>query len=140
MATKYAGKDLLLKLGNGNSPQTYTTIAAQRSTSLTINNEVIDVTDKDDSRWMKKIEGGLRSMSLSCSGLVNDSASAVTLTNIAVQGKIHEFQIVFADGQTFTGPFLLTSFEASGEHTDAQQYSITLESAGDIDYSDFGSL
>lgn len=138
--TKYAGKDLLLKLGDAASPEVFTTVAAQRSTSVSINNEQIDVTDKDDSRWRKLLEGGVRSMSLSASGLLSDATVQTTLTNIAVNGVIRNFQIVFADAQTFEGAFFLASIEATGEHTDAQQYSITLESAGDIVYSEFSSL
>lgn len=140
MATKFAGKDLLLKIGDGASPEVFSTVAAQRSTAWSINNEQIDVTDKDDSRWRKLIEGGVRSMSLTASGLVNDHATYVLLTNMAAQGSIKNFQIVFADGMTFEGAFQLTTIEATGEHTDAQQYSTTLESAGDITFSDFETL
>jgi TP901-1 family phage major tail protein len=137
MAQKFAGKDLLLKLGTADSPPTYATVAAQRTTSFTINNEQIDVTDKDDSRWRKLLEGGVRSMSLSCSGLLSDADAFKTMLNLAVNGTIRYFQVILADGQTFEGPFLVTSVEGSGEYTDAQQYTIALESAGDIDYSEF---
>jgi TP901-1 family phage major tail protein len=140
MATKYPGKDLLLKLGTTDSPPQFNTIAAQRTTSFTINNEQIDVTDKDDSRWRKLLEGGVRSMSLSCAGLITDAAGYKTLLSIVTQGLITDFQIIFADGQTFEGPFQLTSVEGSGEYTDAQQYTMTIESAGDIDYSDTESV
>lgn len=134
MAQKFAGKDLLLYLGDGGSSETFDVVGGQRTSSCSINNEQIDVTDKDDSRWKKLIEGGVRSMSLSCSGILNDSANHKDLLEIAVDGLIRNYRIVFADGQTFTGPFLLSSIEASGEYTDAQQYSISLESAGDIVY------
>lgn len=139
--TKYAGIAFLLKLGNGGSPsETFATVAGQRTTSFTLNNEQIDVTDKDDSRWKKLLEGGVRSLALSAGGLLEDDAAHKTLLNIATNGVIRNYQIVFADGQTFTGPFLLTSVEATGEHTDAQQYTISLESAGDIEYSEFETL
>lgn len=135
--TKFAGKDLLLYLGDQDTnatATTYSVIGGQRSTSFSINNEQIDVTDKDDSRWKKLIEGGVRNMSLSCSGILNDTAVHKELLEIATTGQIRFMRIQFADGQTFTGPFLLTSFEGTGEYTDAQQYSLTLESAGDIEY------
>jgi TP901-1 family phage major tail protein len=132
--TKYAGKELLLKRGNGASPEVFTTIGGQRTTGFTIGNEEIDVTDKDDSRWKKLIEGGVRNMSLSCSGIVNDSAAQKALMQASVDGTIGNYQIIFADGQTFTGPFLVSSFGATGEYTDAQQFELTLNSAGDIAY------
>ena len=43
------GSAMLMKVGNGGSPETFTTIAGLRSTSLTINNESVDVTNKDSS-------------------------------------------------------------------------------------------
>lgn len=132
---KFAGKDFLLKMGDGASPEVFTTVAAQRSTSFSINNEQIDVTDKDDSRWRKLLEGGVRSMSLSSSGLISDAATYGSLLTNATQGLIKNYQIIFGDGSTFEGAFHLATIEGSGEHTDAQQYSITLESAGDITYS-----
>jgi predicted secreted protein len=48
---KYCGKDLLLQMGNGASPEVFTTIGAMKSNSLTINNEKVDVTTKDDMAW-----------------------------------------------------------------------------------------
>lgn len=132
--TKYAGKDFLLKLGSTGSPTEFTTVAGQRTTSFSINNEQIEVTDKDDSRWRKLIEGGVRAMSLSAAGILQDAQAHKDLLAIATTGVIRDYQVVFADGQTFTGSFLLTTVEGNGEYTDAQQYSITLESAGDIAY------
>ena len=130
---KHAGKDLLLKMGDGATPtEAFTTVAGQRSTSFSINNEQIDVSDKDDSRWRKLMEGGIRSLSLSCSGLLQSAAAHADLFTAATEGTISNYQIIFADGLSFTGAFQLASLEGSGEYTDAQQYSITLESAGDI--------
>lgn len=134
--TKYAGKDFLLKLGTVASPTTFDTVSHQRTTSGSINNEQIDVTDKDGSRWRKLLEGGVRSMSVSSSGLVSDAESYKELLRIVTEGEIREYQLIFADAQTFTGRFQLTSTEFSGEYTDAQNYSITLESADDITYSE----
>ena len=41
------GSAVLMKIGNGGSPETFTTIGALRSTSITINSETIDITNKD---------------------------------------------------------------------------------------------
>lgn len=128
---KHAGKDLLIKKETA-TPGTYATIAGQRSTSFSINQEQIDVTDKDDSRWRKLLEGGVRSMSLSTSGLLQSAAAHGALVTAAAAGTIANYQIVYADGLTFTGAFQIASLEGSGEYTDSQQFSLTLESAGDI--------
>lgn len=129
---KQAGKNLLIKIGDGLSPETFTTIAGQRTTSFSINNDQIDVTDKDDSSWRKLLEGGVRSCSLSSSGLLQDEVAHTVLVTAAANGTIANYQLIFANGLTITGPFQVASVEVSGEYTGAQQYSITLESAGDI--------
>ena len=41
------GSAMLMKVGNAASPEVFTTIAGLRSTSLTVNNESVDVTNKD---------------------------------------------------------------------------------------------
>ena len=44
------GSALLVKVGNGGSPESFTTVAGLRDTSISINAETIDVTNKDSSR------------------------------------------------------------------------------------------
>lgn len=129
MATKYAGREFLLKVSGGGSPDEYTTVAALRSTSFSINQEQIDVTDKDDDAWRKLLEGGVRSVSISGAGILTNHASHERLLTLVTAGTITSYQIVFSSGRSITGQFQIASFEGSGEYTDAQQYSVTLESA-----------
>ena len=41
------GRAVLMKIGNAGSPETFTTIGGMRSTTLTLNDETVDVTNKD---------------------------------------------------------------------------------------------
>ena len=41
------GKALLMKIGNAASPEVFTTIGGMRSNTLTMNDEMVDVTNKD---------------------------------------------------------------------------------------------
>ena len=41
------GSAMLLKVGNGGSPETFTTIGGLRSTGITLNDEAVDITNKD---------------------------------------------------------------------------------------------
>lgn len=131
--SKYAGKDLLIQKGDGGSPEGFNIVAHLRSKSFSINNEPIDVTDSDDSRWRKLLEGGVRTCSLSGSGLLTDVASHDALLTDVFAGTIASYRVIFAGTQrSLTGRFLPSNLEGSGEYTDAQQFSLTLESAGDI--------
>lgn len=134
---KYNGDLFLIKLGNEDGPpETFTTIACMRSTSLSLNNEQIDVTSKCDTPWRELIEGGIRSMSLSLSGIFNDDATIDSINDIALAGTIKNYEIVSERGDSYTGAFQISSFERSGEYNDAEQYSVSLESSGTITHTD----
>jgi len=135
--SKFAGKDMLIYISDEASPETFNLIAGLRSKSFSINNEQIDVTDSDGSRWRKLLEGGVKSCSLSGAGILQDNAVHQELLNRITGSNglstIANFRIVFAKaGTSLTGPFQLTSFEGSGEYTDSQQYTVSMESADDV--------
>ncbi len=126
------GRNLLLKLSDNTSPGVFTTIGGIRSRTITINNETVDITDSDNAPWRILLEdAGLRSVSLSGSGIFKDEANQNTLRDMAMQGTIRDFQIVFESGDMFQGLFQLSSFEYSGEHNAQVDFSVSIESAGE---------
>ena len=57
------GADLLMKIGDGGSPERFTTIGGMRSTSLSMNDEMVDITNKDTGRARTILaQGGTTSM------------------------------------------------------------------------------
>jgi TP901-1 family phage major tail protein len=120
-----------LKIGNGVSPQTFSTLGGIRSRTISINNDSVDITDSDNAPWRQLMsDTGLRSVSLSGSGVFKDEAAINTVENLAFSGLIEEFQVVFGNGDIIQGLFQVTSFEYAGEHTSEQTYSVSMESAG----------
>ena len=70
------GSALLMKIGNAGSPEAFTTIAGMRSTAISMNDEMVDITNKDSSRARTLLaQGGVNSMTVSGSGVFLDSAS-----------------------------------------------------------------
>ena len=132
---KFNGSDFLIKVGDGGGPEVFTTIACMRSTSFSLNNEQIDTTSKCNNQWREMIEGGVRSMSLSLAGIFNDDATMATMIAENNQGAISNYQITSGYGDVYEGAFQATTQERSGEYTDAEQYSMSLESAGEITYT-----
>ena len=45
------GRAVLMKIGNAGSPEAFTTIGGMRSTTLTLNDETVDVTNKDIAKF-----------------------------------------------------------------------------------------
>ena len=127
------GSALLMKIGNAGSPEAFTTIGGMRSTSLAMNDEMVDVTNKDSARARTLLaQGGTNSMTVSGSGVFTDSASETTL-----YGKWHasgngNYQFLVPDLITVTGAFQLTTLEYAGEYNGEATYSFTFESAGDL--------
>ena len=59
------GASLVVKIGNGASPEVFTTVAGLQDTSISINQETVDVTNKDSSRVRTLLaQGGVKSFTI----------------------------------------------------------------------------
>lgn len=135
------GSSFLLK---DNSTGTPATIGGLRSTSMSINGEMVDVTTKDSNAFVTSgndkardlLEGGgIRSMSISASGVFTDSSTENILRGFAFDGAIQNYDLIFGDGSKVAGAFLITSYERAGEYNGEETYSVTLESHNTITYT-----
>lgn len=125
-----------MKLGNAGSPETFTTIGGMRSTSISINDETVDITNKDSGTARTLLaNGGILSMSVSGSGVFTDSASEATLQGDMNQATLTNYQFLIPDFGTYTGAFQLTSLEYAGEYNGEVTYSFTFESSGAITFA-----
>ena len=127
------GSALLMRIGNAGSPEAFTTIGGMRSTSMTLNDEMVDVTNKDSGRARTLLaQGGVNSMTVSGSGVFTDSASETTLRGKFDVAALSNYQFLVPDLITVTGAFQLTSLEYAGEYNGEATYSFSFESAGDL--------
>ena len=144
------GSALLLKIGDGASPEDFTTVGGLRSTSITMNDEAVDVTNKDsDGHRALLAGGGVNSVSISGSGVFTDTASETSIKTAyfaqqntsngssAQTAQFNNYQVIIPDFGTLTGSFMIASLEYAGEYNGEVSYSITLESA---DYTTFASV
>jgi len=133
------GLDLLLKINT--TSKTYVTVGGLRSTSITMNEESVDATNKDSAGQRTLLAGGgVQSVSVSGSGVFTDSTSEVLMrTTFAGQSGgsavFKNFQVIVPDLGTFTGSFQITSLEYAGEYNGEATYSVSLESAGAITFA-----
>lgn len=129
------GNAFVLQIGDGATAEAFTTIGGMRTTSLSINGEIVDVTDKDSGGWRELITGaGVNSISLSFSGVFKDTAAETLLLNYAMAQEVNNYQIVTQGGVTFSCAFQVQNLEYQGDYNGARQYSGTLESAGTLTY------
>ena len=135
------GSSFLLK---DNSTGTPATVGGLRSTSMTINGEAVDITTKDSNAFISSGNdkardllqgGGVRSMSITASGVFTDSSTENNIRGFAFDGAIQNYDLIFSDGSKIAGTFLITSYERAGEFNGEETYSLTLESSNTITYT-----
>ena len=135
------GSSFLLK---ENSTGTPATLGGLRSTSMTINGEAVDITTKDSNAFISSGNdkardllqgGGVRSMTITASGVFTDSSTENLVRGFAFDGAIQNYDLVFSDGSKIAGAFLITSYERAGEFNGEETYSLTLESSNTITYT-----
>ena len=131
--TAQKGKDLLLKLdhdGDGG----FATVAGLRSKQLSFNAQSVDITHADSTeRWRELLAGaGVRSASVSGSGLFKDAASDEAIKDVFFAGALRNWQIVIPDFGIVEGAFQITALEFSGNHDAEVTFDLALESAGAV--------
>jgi len=123
-----SGRKLRIKRGS-------TPIAGARTDSLTINNEPIDITDKDDSGWRTYLaDAGVRSIDCEVQGVTNDS----TFLALAVgtgSALLEAYTLEVLGIGSFSGDFFLASFALTGEQADAVTFTATIQSSGQITFT-----
>ncbi|HEU4550998.1 MAG TPA: phage major tail protein, TP901-1 family, partial [Rhizomicrobium sp.] len=93
--TAQRGRDLLIKIGDGGSPESFTSVAGLKATSLAFNAQTVDVTNADSAgMWRELLEGGIKSASLSGSGVFKDAASDAALRQAFFDGTTMNYQVV----------------------------------------------
>lgn len=126
-----AGKLMVITLDN-------TALAFSRDFSISLDMETIDITSRDTS-WWKKLLRGMRSWSISGSGLYS-----ATDPGKKVLQNFHDDQsdasiaviLTLADGEIeLNGDGILTNLSYDGPHADAATYSFSIEGAGSLTQS-----
>lgn len=134
--TAQRGRDLLIKIGDGGSPETFVSVAGLRATSLAFNAQTVDITNADStSMWRELLEGGVKSASLSGNGVFKDTASDTSLRQTFFDGTTANYQVVIPAFGTLTGPFRITQLQYDGPYDGEVKVSLALASAGALTFT-----
>ena len=126
--TAFAGRKAVLSFG---SP--LVAIAALRTKTMTLGNEVIDVTSDDDLGFRRLLDDpGTKTLEMSVEGILKDAPSLNSLIALAMSGTdiVDTFSILFPGIGTMAGPFAITSFEVGAPYNEGTTFSCSLQSAG----------
>ncbi|MCA0272689.1 MAG: phage major tail protein, TP901-1 family [Proteobacteria bacterium] len=130
------GKDLLVKLDLNGGGQ-FTTIAGLRATRISFNAETVDVTNLESQGGWRELLGGagVRSASVSGSGVFVDSATDERARQIFFAGTVEQFQVIIPDFGIVEGPFQITAIEYAGSYNGEATYELSLASAGALSFT-----
>lgn len=130
------GKDLLIKVdmdGVGD----FQTFAGLRATRLSFNAEQVDVTSlESQGGWRELLAGaGMKSASLSGSGVFKDDTTDERARAIFFNGEIPNFQVTIPGFGIVEGAFQIGSIEYAGSHNGEATYELSLVSAGVLSFT-----
>ncbi|HEX3943802.1 MAG TPA: phage major tail protein, TP901-1 family [Rhizomicrobium sp.] len=130
------GRDLLVKIGDGGSPENFTTVAGLRATTLSFNSTTVDVTNADSAnQWRELLAGaGVKSAAFSGAGVFKDAASDESLRSAFFNQTAPNFQVVIPNFGTITGPFQMASLQYEGPYDGEVKLSLSLASAGALTF------
>jgi len=127
------GSAFLLKVGNGANPPVFGTVAGMRTTQMSVNGEAVNVTSKDSGGWRELLSGaGVRSVSVAASGIFTGSAAEVRVKGNALSGSLDDYELSFESGERLRGRFLVTRLDYAGDYNGERNYSLSLESSGQV--------
>jgi|SRR5215217_248928 len=128
------GKDILLKIGDGEDPEGFVTVAGLRARTISLNARTIDATDGDSAgRWRELLAGaGVKTASVSGAGIFRDAASDALIREAFFAQALRNWRLIIPDFGALEGPFLVAALEYAGEHEGEATYALTLASAGQI--------
>jgi TP901-1 family phage major tail protein len=134
--TAQRGKDLLLKIGDGGSPETFSTVAGLKATQLAFNATAIDITNADSTdMWRELLNAGVKSATVTGSGVFRDQASDATLRTAFFNQTLANWQIVIPSFGIVSGPFKLTQLHYEGPFDGEVKLSLSLASAGALNFA-----
>lgn len=125
--TAFVGRKALFKKGT-------TTVAAVRTRSMTLGNEVVDITSDDDNGFRTMLaEPGNKTLDLTVEGVFKDA----TMLTVAMSTSdiLEAFSILFPTIGTIAGDFVVTSFEAGAAYNEAGTFSCSLQSSGTFTFT-----
>jgi TP901-1 family phage major tail protein len=111
------------------------TLVGVRTKGYTVTNDLVDVTTDDDDGWRTLLaDPGLRAVEVTVGGISSDQVLLAAIMAASITGETLTVQLPTTTG-TLAGLFMLSSFEQTGEHDGAVEFSATFMSSGAVTYT-----
>jgi predicted secreted protein len=91
------------------------------------------ITNRDSGGWRELLSGaGIRQVSVSAAGIFLGSAAEDQIRTNVLAGTIDDYELSFEDGAKMRGRFLVQRLDYSGDYNGERNYSLVLESSGQV--------
>ena len=135
MTTK-KGRELLIKVGDAASPETYATLAGIQSRNFTITNNTSDNTYANTSSPGDKVQTssvyGNQSVSFSGNGIFDEVADVKSWVTDVYDQVDRNYEITVPGDGAYTGQFRVTNLQYDGDTEGDMTFSASWESSGAI--------
>lgn len=134
--TAQNGKDLLIKI-DMDGLGTYETLAGLRASRISFNSQTVDATSLESAGGWRELlaGGGVKSASISGSGIFRDQTTDERARQIFFDGEIPRFQVIIPDFGIVQGGFQITAIEYSGQYDGEAVYELSMSSASALSFS-----
>lgn len=131
------GKDLLVKIGDGGSPENFASVAGLRATTLAFNAQSVDITSADSTdQWRELLAGGgVKTATITGSGVFKDAASDESIRSKFFNQTTPNWQIVIPSFGTVQGAFKVSSLQYEGPYDGELKINLSLASAGALTFT-----
>ncbi|WP_310622482.1 phage major tail protein, TP901-1 family [Flexibacterium corallicola] len=136
--TQQKGRELLLKLQDPDDPDQYTNLAGVKTSKFNMSTSPVDTTTSDKANpggvVQKTSVAGIRSQTFSGEGKYVKDAETKQFVEAALNGEPMNCQVCVPGLGIFTGPWIASEFEVSGELEGTMDFSISLEASDKQDF------
>lgn len=129
--TSQKGRDLLLKIGDGEDPEVFAAIGAARATSMLLNNQPAEATSMAANGMREYLgEAGLQSLTVKLDGLFKDAAAEERLREAAFSRAAKNYELQFPNGDKYAARFVVQEYQRGGTFDGLEVFSVTLARSG----------
>lgn len=133
--TAYKGNLVLLKISDGGAPAQFNSVAGMRTTRMVINRQVVAVTDVESGAWRHVLAGaGKATLRVQGNGIYTHSGAEQAVMAQVLSGAAISYRLYFGNGTCLQAECVVSQYERSGKVGDMEAFSLTLESAGSVQY------
>jgi TP901-1 family phage major tail protein len=133
------GRELLIKVSNGDTPETFSNFCGFQTRSFNMGTNEIETTvpdcDNPGGVVQRTVVAGIRNNTFSGSGLFENSAVVKRAVDAARNGEPINCQVIVPGYGRFEGPWIIAGFEFTGEMEGNMSFNATFSASGALTFT-----